>query len=104
MIRIRLPASSGIASRLAARAGAAGGWLALLRSSRAASAIESNSCAELLAIGRLFGHLRRADRQRMRGLLGAGNDMDRNVGGVGVVAQQVEQHEAVDVATGQGRA
>ena len=43
-------------------------------------------------------------RQRMVGLLGAGDDMDRNVGGVGIVAQQVEQHEAVDVGLGRGRA
>ena len=34
----------------------------------------------------------------MRGLLGARNDVDRNSRGLRIVPQQVEQHEAVDVA------
>ena len=33
----------------------------------------------------------------MLGLLGAGNDVDRNIGRVRVVAQQVEQDEPVDI-------
>ncbi len=51
-----------------------------------------------VVVGRLFGDARSAQVERVRGLLRARDDVDRDVGASrGSCLQQVEQHEAVDV-------
>ena len=48
-------------------------------------------------VGRLRGHSERAHLGDRGDLVGAGDDVDRDLAGLGVVLQQVEQDEAVDV-------
>ena len=52
---------------------------------------------QIVALGRLLGYSERAHADDRLAAVGARNDMDRDVAGLGIVLQQVEQHEPVDV-------
>ena len=52
---------------------------------------------QLRPLGGLFGHAEGAHVHHRLAPVGAGHDVDRHMAGIGIVLQEVEQHEAVDV-------
>ena len=63
----------------------------------ASSTSWSEDADEIGALGGLFGDARGPQAHRRAAAIRAGNDVDRDVPGLGIVLEEVEQDEAVDI-------